>query len=108
MFDDVLGLIVPEYAGKVSRDYIPQSNAEAKTDYIESRKATIKAMEKEIAELEATIKEIKDKKSYSYQAAVKKLKKCREIKQNCEFSIKLTETQVVQSSVVNSYCNKWR
>jgi len=108
MYDDVVAIRVPDYAGKVSGDYIPQSNTVAKTDYIESRKERIKAMAKEMAELEKTIKGIKDKKSYFYQAAMKKLQKCREIKQNCEFSIKLTETQMVQSCAVDSYCNKWR
>ena len=73
---------------------VPISCAVEKPKYIESRKEVIENMNKEIKRLEAKIAGFADATCSEYMAAVKRLAKCRVIKQNCEFSIKLTTEQM--------------
>lgn len=91
---DVLEMRVPEYAGKACAVRVPNSYAVEKTEYIKDRKENVAKIDIEINELEKSLNMIKDKESYFYKSAVKRLEKCREIKRNCEYSIALAKAQM--------------
>ena len=91
---DVFEMRVSEYAGKKAAERIPLSHAVGKTAYIKDRQGIIAKMDAEIKSLKKTISAISDTESYSYQSAVKRLKKCYEIKHNCMDSIVLAKTQI--------------
>ena len=78
----------------VTTEVVPMSCAVEKPKYIANRHDVIAEMDKTIKELEAEMAVIADVKSDAYKAKAKKLAKCREIKKNCEFSIKLATEQM--------------
>jgi len=83
-------------------EVVPMSCATEKPKYIANRHDVIAEMNKEIKGLETKIAGIADKKSLEYTAAVKRLAKCREIKKNCEFSIKLATEQMENAKKVRA------
>ncbi len=91
---DIFEMRVSEYAGRTCAERAPVSCAMKKSEYIEDRKETIKKIDDEIKALKKSISKLNDTKGYFYQAAVKRLKKCCEIKQNCEASIVLAKKQM--------------
>ena len=91
---DVLDMRVPEYHGKPCASYIPKTYAVGKLEYIKDRKKEMEKIDVEINALKKTIAESINTESYSYKEAQKRLKKCYEIKQNCEASIVLAEKQI--------------
>lgn len=91
---DVFEMRVPEYAGKACAVRIPNSYAVEKTEYIKDRKQEIKKIDAEIESLKTKISTIADKEGYFYKEVAKRLEKCHEIKQNCEYSIALAKAQM--------------
>ena len=91
---DIFEARVSEYAGRKCAERIPVSYAVKKPEYIEDRKQTIKKIDEEINDLKKRISEFTNTESYFYKEAVKRLKKCCEIKQNCEASIVLAKKQI--------------
>lgn len=73
---------------------IPISCAVEKPKYIESRKEVIRKMDKEIKAAQDKMLEIGNPNDQAYQDAAKRLKKCQEIKKNCEDSIELITEQM--------------
>ena len=103
----VAEIIVPEYAGERSFDRrLPASQATNKSDYIKLNRATIAKMDTEIARLEDLVQKTTADNSM-YQTYTKRLNRCRDIKQNCEASIRLATAQM-SSGVTERFCNSWR
>lgn len=91
---DVLEMRIPEYHDTARANCVPLGCAVEKTAYIKDRYNIIAKMDDEIESLKKTISTTSAEKNYIYQNAVKRLKKCQEIKQNCESSIRLIEKQL--------------
>lgn len=78
----------------VTTEMIPLGCATEKPKYVANRQGIIAEMNKEIKQLEKRMADFTDKKTPEYKAVVKRLAKCREIKKNCEFSVKLATEQM--------------
>ena len=91
---DISPIRVPEYVGKACAKRIPHTCAVEKLEYIKDRKRTIEKMDVEINALKKIINETADTESRSYKDASKRLKKCYEIRKNCEDSIVLVKSQI--------------
>ncbi|MBR3148343.1 MAG: hypothetical protein IKF41_03310 [Alphaproteobacteria bacterium] len=76
------------------RQYIPNGFATEKSDYIKDKKNVIKQMNIEIKSLEKKIEDARKAGMPVSEQDIKRLKKCREIKQNCEFSITVITMQI--------------
>ena len=74
-------------------EYIPTGASVDKNVYIKQCKAKIKELEKEIKDLEQEIKSY-ELQSNAYLSTQKRIKKRREIKQNCEDAIRITQMQI--------------
>ena len=92
---EIAKIRVPEYAGKGnSRTDVPAVYAVDKHAHIENNRKKIAEMDKRIAQLERLIAVSKSKDAPEYYANVKRLAKCRQIKEDCEYSIALMTMQI--------------
>ena len=73
--------------------FVPTGASVDKKDYIKQCKAKIKELEKEIKDLEQEIKAY-ELQSNAYLSTQKRIKKRREIKQNCEDAVRITQMQI--------------
>ncbi len=92
---------VSEYAGRTCAERIPQTYAMGKSEYIKDRKDVIAEINHKISDLTKKLSMIQDKESSFYQDVVKRLKKCYEIKRNCEASIVLAKEQLKVAKIKN-------
>lgn len=91
---DILQMRIPEYYGRACAERIPVSYAVKKSEHIESTRKNIEKIDAEINQLRKKLDEVTDTESFFYQNTLKRLKKCYEIKRNCEASIVLAREQM--------------
>jgi hypothetical protein len=91
---DVFEMRVPDYFGKARAERIPQNYAMEKSEYIKDRKQVIAEINRKISDLSKQLDRIQDKEDWGYRDIETRLKKCYEIKQNCESSIVLIKEQM--------------
>lgn len=108
MFENA-GIRVPEYGyGNSGANYIINGVcATEKPKHIEKSKETIAKMDAEIARLESIIEKRRDVDSAFCLDCLKRIEKCKKIKQDCITSISLAKDQM-KSGIVKPFCNRWR
>ncbi len=109
MFENA-GIRVPEIVyenGGANYNIINGVCATEKPKHIEKSKETIAKMDAEIARLESIIEKRRDVDSDFYRNCLKRIEKCKKIKQDCIASISLAKDQM-NPGIVKPFCNRWR
>ena len=98
------GIRIPECAYSKGADYIINGvYATSKPDLVKQSKETIAKMDAEISRLESVIAKAGDVNNAFYQGCVKRLAKCKKIKQDCESSIALAKAQIRTGAEKSQY-----
>ena len=102
------GIRIPECAYSKGANYIINGvYATSKPDLVKQSKETIAKMDAEIARLESIIEKRRDVDSAFCRDCLKRIEKCKKIKQDCMASISLATDQM-KSGIVKPFCNRWR